>query len=101
MSDFVLLFRINDADQRAALGTPEQAQRSMELWLAWIRDLEAGGHLKSRGEPLEREKPGWSNSSTRRSAAMGSSSAGSQSSIVPRKRFSSSRGTPRAGPMSR
>ena len=54
MSEFVLLFRINDADQRAALGTPEQAQRSMELWLAWIRELETGGHLKSRGEPLER-----------------------------------------------
>lgn len=54
MSEFVLLFRINEADQKAALGTPEQAQRSMELWLAWIRDLEIGGHLKSRGEPLER-----------------------------------------------
>ncbi|MEO8481210.1 MAG: YciI family protein [Acidobacteriota bacterium] len=54
MSEFVFLFRINDADQRAALGTPEQAQRSMEMWLAWIRGLEAGGHLKSRGEPLER-----------------------------------------------
>ena len=54
MNEFVLLFRINEADQRAAMGTPEQAQRSMELWLAWIRELEAGGHLKSRGEPLER-----------------------------------------------
>jgi len=54
MNEFVLLFRINEADQKAALGTPEQAQRSMELWLAWIRELELGGHLKSRGEPLER-----------------------------------------------
>jgi hypothetical protein len=54
MNEFVLLFRINEADQKAALGTPEQAQRSMELWLAWIRELESGGHLKSRGEPLER-----------------------------------------------
>jgi hypothetical protein len=54
MSEFVLLFRIKPEDQTAALGTPEQAQRSMEMWLAWLRDLEAGGHLKSRGEPLER-----------------------------------------------
>jgi hypothetical protein len=34
------------------MGTPEQAQQSMRVWLAWIRQLEAKGHLKSPGEPL-------------------------------------------------
>jgi len=36
------------------MGTPERAQRSMQAWLGWIRDLEATGHLKNRGQPLER-----------------------------------------------
>jgi hypothetical protein len=34
------------------MGTPEQAQRSLGAWLAWIRDLEAKGHLKSPGQPI-------------------------------------------------
>jgi len=34
------------------MGTPERAQQSLQYWLAWIRDLETRGHLKSRGEPL-------------------------------------------------
>jgi hypothetical protein len=36
------------------MGTPEAAQSSMKLWMAWMAELEAKGHLKSRGEPLER-----------------------------------------------
>ena len=52
MSDFVYLFRVDPAEQREAFGTPERAQRSMQVWLAWMRDLEANGHLKNRGEPL-------------------------------------------------
>ncbi len=55
MSDFVYLFRTNPEDRRRAMGTPEQAQQSMQAWLAWIRELEAGGHLKNRGQPLEPE----------------------------------------------
>ena len=54
MSDFVYLFRTNEADQREAMGTPERAQQSMQAWMAWMRDLEATGHLKNRGQPLER-----------------------------------------------
>jgi hypothetical protein len=54
MSEFVYFFRATEADQREAMGTPERAQRSMETWLAWIRDLEAKGHLKDPGQPLER-----------------------------------------------
>ena len=53
MSEFVFLFRATEAEQREAMGTPERAQRSLQAWLVWIRDLEAKGHLKNRGQPLE------------------------------------------------
>jgi len=53
MSEYVFLFRASLADQHAAMGTPERAQRSMEAWLTWIRGLEAGGNLKHPGQPLE------------------------------------------------
>ncbi len=52
MSKFVYLFRASAEAQQAAMGTPEQAQRSLQAWLTWIQDLEAKGHLKQRGEPL-------------------------------------------------
>lgn len=52
MSEFVYLFRATADDQREAMATPERAQRSMQTWLAWIRDLEAKGHLKEPGQPL-------------------------------------------------
>src|SRR5206468_11932486 len=54
MSEFVYLFRASEAERREAMGTPERAQRSMQVWLAWIRELEAKGHLKNPGQPLER-----------------------------------------------
>ena len=54
MNEFVYLFRSTEAGQHEAMGTPERAQRSLQAWLAWIRDLEARGHLKSRGQPLDR-----------------------------------------------
>lgn len=53
MSEFVYLFRATEAEQREAMGTPEQAQQSMQAMLAWFRELEAKGHLKSPGQPLE------------------------------------------------
>jgi hypothetical protein len=53
MSEFALLFRSTVEGQRAAMGTPERAQRSLETWLTWIHRLEAQGHLKKRGQPLE------------------------------------------------
>jgi hypothetical protein len=53
MSGFVFLFRATETERREAMATPEQAQRSLQAWLAWIRDLEAKGHLKDRGQPLE------------------------------------------------
>jgi hypothetical protein len=54
MSEFVLLFRSSEADYLENMGTPELAQRSMQAWVAWIRDLEAKGNLKNPGQPLER-----------------------------------------------
>ena len=53
MSEFVCLFRATAAEQREAMGTPERAQESMQAMLAWFRDLEAQGHLKNPGQPLE------------------------------------------------
>lgn len=54
MSEFVYLFRTTEAEQREAMGTPEAAQQSMQGWLAWVRELEAGGHVKHPGQPLDR-----------------------------------------------
>jgi hypothetical protein len=54
MSEFVFLFRSSEADYQANMGTPELAQRSMQAWVAWVRDLEAKGHLNNPGQPLDR-----------------------------------------------
>jgi hypothetical protein len=49
---FVFLFRFDSAAQREALGTPELAQKSLQRWLDWIRELESNGHLRDPGQPL-------------------------------------------------
>jgi hypothetical protein len=54
MSEFVYLFRASEEGQQEAMGTPERAQKSMQAWLTWIRELEANGNLKERGQPLDR-----------------------------------------------
>jgi hypothetical protein len=54
MTDFVFLFRHSDAASTEVTSTPERAQQTMETWLDWIRELEAKGHLKNPGQPLER-----------------------------------------------
>lgn len=53
MSEFIYLFRASDESRRAAMGTPENAQKSMQAWLAWMRDLETKGHIKNPGQPLD------------------------------------------------
>lgn len=53
MIDFILLYRSTPEASSAAMGTPERAQQSMQRWLGWIRELEAKGHLKDGGQPLE------------------------------------------------
>jgi hypothetical protein len=54
MSEFVFLFRSTESEHLEHMGTPQRAQQSMQAWLAWVRELEAKGHLKSAGQPLER-----------------------------------------------
>ena len=54
MSEFVFLFRSTEADHLRAMGTPEAAQRSMQAWFVWMRELETKGCLKNPGQPLDR-----------------------------------------------
>jgi hypothetical protein len=54
MSQFVYLYRMADTARQEAMGTPERAQQNMQKWMAWMRDLDTKGHLKDRGQPLER-----------------------------------------------
>jgi hypothetical protein len=49
MSEFVFLYRGGSRDR-----SPEQMQQVMQKWMAWMKDLGAKGHLKDRGQPLER-----------------------------------------------
>src|SRR5262249_46534401 len=48
MNEFTFLFR---GGETAA--SPEKMQRTMQKWMAWMNDLEAKGHLKERGNPLQ------------------------------------------------
>jgi hypothetical protein len=54
MTEFVFLFRVGEEAQREAMGTPARAQKSLEAWMRWVRELEANGHLKDPGQPLDR-----------------------------------------------
>jgi hypothetical protein len=53
MSEFILLFRSAESESREHMGTPELAQQSMQAWLSWMRELEAKGHIKDMGQPLD------------------------------------------------
>lgn len=54
MSEFLYIYRNSTATRDANMGTPEARQKSMQQWMAWLRDLDARGHLKDAGQPLER-----------------------------------------------
>lgn len=54
MKQFLYLYRHSDAGRQESMGTPERAQQSMQRWMTWMRELEVNGHLKDRGQPLER-----------------------------------------------
>ena len=47
MSEFTFLFRGRDAS-----ASPEQMQKTVERWVAWMKDLSAKGHIKDPGHPL-------------------------------------------------
>jgi hypothetical protein len=53
MADFIYIYRNSTRARDAAMGTPEARQKSMERWMAWLRDLETRGHVRSGGQPLE------------------------------------------------
>jgi hypothetical protein len=48
-----MLYRRTAEASRAAMGSPEQAQRSLQKWRAWMKDLTDKGHLKDVGQPLD------------------------------------------------
>jgi hypothetical protein len=54
MPEFIYIYRNSTSARDATMGTPEARQKSMERWMAWLRDLEQKGHLRSAGQPLER-----------------------------------------------
>lgn len=48
MSEYIFLYR-GGARGRS----PEESQKIMEKWVAWMKELGANGHLKEQGQPLE------------------------------------------------
>ncbi len=49
MSEFVYLYR---GGQRPE--SPAEGEKQMQKWVAWMQELAQSGHLKDRGQPLER-----------------------------------------------
>lgn len=49
MGEYVFLYRGGEAGR-----SPEQMQQTMQKWMAWFRELAEKGHIKDRGQPLER-----------------------------------------------
>lgn len=52
MSDFLLLYRL-PADSADMPSSPRRMQERLERWRTWFGELEARGHLKALGHPLE------------------------------------------------
>jgi len=52
MSEFLYVYRGGiDPSSRS----PEEMQRVMQKWMTWMQGLAEKGHLKDRGNPLERQ----------------------------------------------
>jgi hypothetical protein len=49
MSQFVYLYRGGEAGR-----SPERIEQMMQKWMAWFKQLADEGHIKDRGQPLER-----------------------------------------------
>src|SRR5262245_38082811 len=54
MSQFIYLYRNTDSARQSAMGTPEQAQQSMQKWMRWMQEIESQGQLEDRGHALGR-----------------------------------------------
>lgn len=50
MSEFVYLYRGGRRPQ-----SPDEAEKQMQRWIAWLTDLSARGHIKDQGQPLDAE----------------------------------------------
>ena len=50
MSEFLYIYR---GGERA--NTPEESEKVMQRWVAWMTELGQKGHMKDRGQPLEAE----------------------------------------------
>ena len=51
MSEFLYVYRSSNGGIEKE--SPEEIQRIMQKWMTWMQGLEAKGHLKDRGHPLE------------------------------------------------
>ena len=49
MSEYVFLYRGGSRD-----GSPAEMQQVMQKWVSWLTGLAEKGHIKDRGQPLER-----------------------------------------------
>ena len=49
MNEFIFLYRGGEQGR-----SPERTQQVMQKWMAWFKDLDEKGHIKDRGQPLER-----------------------------------------------
>jgi hypothetical protein len=54
MSEFVYLYRSSEQEHQQTMGSPEQMQKTMQKWMAWMKELGEKGHIKDPGQPLER-----------------------------------------------
>ena len=52
MSEFLYLYRL-PADSAELPGSPQNMQQRLQKWTAWFKELEARGHLRTMGHPLE------------------------------------------------
>jgi hypothetical protein len=50
MSEFVYLYRGGERPN-----SPQQGEQEMQKWVAWLNELGKKGHIKDRGQPLDRE----------------------------------------------
>ena len=49
MNEFVFLYHGGETGR-----SPERAQQMMQKWMVWFKELADNGHVKDRGQPLER-----------------------------------------------
>lgn len=51
MSEYIYLYR---GGEDRANRSPQEMQQVMQKWVSWLQGLAEQGHIKDRGQPLER-----------------------------------------------